>query len=116
MKRATFWVLALVLAVGVLGLAGDGSAGWRTAVDDEAVICAMCPQASPPTDWWCWYKWPCGPDLTWWYICCYGEYCEEFIILPVIGPICLKWQTSYVCGCFPPEAIPYSVGKMALIY
>ncbi len=114
--RATALGLALVLAVGVLGLAGDGSVAGPVAVDDEGAISAMPPQASPPTDWWCWYKWRCGPDLTWWYIGCYGEYCENFIVLPVIGPICLRWRTSYVCGPFPPEAIPYSVGEVALVY
>lgn len=103
-----------MLVVGVLGLAGDGSVTWPTAVDDEVVICAMSPQASPLTDWWCSYEGPRGPDLTWWYICCEGEYCEKFIILPVIGVICLEWRTAYECGCFPPYAIP--VGEVAPIY
>lgn len=41
---------------------------------------------------------------------------QKFIVLPVIGVICLRWRTSYACGCFPPEAIPYSVGRVVLPY
>lgn len=69
----TLLLVGLAVKVGFIGIAGDRSAAWPTTVDDEVAFCAMSPQGSPPRDWWCEYKWHCGPDLTWWYICCYGE-------------------------------------------
>lgn len=113
--RAVFLVLGAVLAFGLLAVAEDGSVEWPGTVADRVASCTTCTmslQSSPPRDWWCWYVSRCGVDLTWWYICCYAEHCVRFIILPVIGPICLEWRTLYTCGCFPSWAIPYSAGEM----
>lgn len=45
--RATLWVVALVLAAGVLGLAGDGSVAWPGA-DGTSFARAGVSCASPP--------------------------------------------------------------------
>jgi len=113
--RAVFLVLGAVLAFGLLPVAEDGSVEWPGTVADRVASCTTCTmslQSSPPREWWCWYVSRCGVDLTWWYIGCYAEHCVRFIILPVIGPICLEWRTLYACGCFPSSAIPYSAGEM----
>lgn len=58
--RATLLVLAVVLAVGVLGLAGDGSVAWPT----ESVLCSREGEPGPLNV----YPWPdpCCAFGTYW--------------------------------------------------
>ncbi len=111
----TALVLGALLVLGFVTLAKDGSVAWPMVNEDVEAI-TISPQGTPPRDWFCEYKWRCGEDLTWWYICCYGMRCERGIILPIVGPICFEWRYAYECGCFPPWAIPYSEGEVVLNY
>ncbi len=113
--RATALGLALVLAVGVLGLAGDGSVAWPTRNPDGIVqlMYELCP---PGTAYHCeevcvWWYQNVDPrcvnlcEFLWWW-------CSPCLQGCIAGcpSVWMCLQTRIVCSCV--SDVPYGLDPM----
>ncbi len=106
MKRKTFLLVQLTIALLLLSAAFTPATQIMAAADDDAELCAFNMDAMDTTG--AQIQSRCPPGQV--YVCHTWHHCAEWYwgLCPLPSICCRRWESGHVCNCFPQNAIPRS--------